>query len=242
MKLSKKIYIGLLLVLIIIITLTVIHLKQKSTIDDETITGIDIREQTWNLSFWNQTNIWFNNFDTDILEFILGIKKNENFMISPISFKAALAMLTIWASWDTQKKLLDIIWYYTSDSYLNWAIKLKTIAEENNERINEFNKQQEKYNNWDFLWNDNTKEDTNKQNSFMIANSIRHNSDQEWKFTEEYIQNIAKIWWIFWEIPGAQLHTKINERVNKYTNWLIPISFFQLLDRLCLCAVTRADF
>lgn len=224
MNLSKKFYTWLYLFLAGITILTTLHFKKDKTtiINGETITKIETG-QTWNLSFWNQTDIGFTNFDTEILEFVWKTKKNENFMVSPISFKAALAMLTIGANWDTQKKLLDAIWYSTSEDYLNRAINLKNLAEENNKKINEYNERQEKYNNWDLWWDkENNNKNTNRPNSFMIANSIWHNSDQEWEFTEQYKQNIAKIWWFFWEVPGNKLHTQINEWVNKYTNWLIP--------------------
>ena len=215
MNLPKKFYIGLFIFIIGITTLITLHYIQK-------------RSPNTNNKIYTQTNIWFSKFDSDLLNFIWTKKWNENFIISPISFKAALTMLTVWASWDTEEKLLNIVWYETSDDYLNRAINLKKLAEESNEKLYKYNKEQEKYNDWFFLWNE-TNDTTNtnesnwdKQNSFMIASSVRHNSDQRWEFKNQFKEKIFKIWWSFGEVPGDQLHKQINEWVNKNTNWLIP--------------------
>lgn len=226
MKLSKKFFTGLYIFLAGITMLITIHYKLKHvTTNNGGQNSIGIITQTWIISFWNQTNIGFSNFDTELLNFIWTTKWDESFMISPISFKAALAMLTIWANWDTEKELLDAIWYKTSEDFLNRAINLKELTKESNEKLDEYNERQKKYGEW-YAWWDSTKKSSetnwNKENSFMIANSVRHNSDQEWKFTDQYKEKISKIWWTFWEVPGNQLDTQINSWVNKYTNWLIP--------------------
>lgn len=193
------------------------------------------------------TNIWFTNFDTDLLNFVQDTQWDNNFMVSPISFKATLAMLTMWANWDTQKKLLKSMWYDDLQNYENWLSDIKSITETKNNYFKEADKENEEYNKKIQEQENRKKNKSNSTwawgnrdpymftmppsktawNSFSILNSIRHNSDKIWTFTENYKKSIKDWWRFFFDVPWNELDTQINNRVNENTKWQIPSIYSQ---------------
>lgn len=154
------------------------------------------------------------NFDEDFLNFIKSETKNENFMVSPLSFRYALALASYGANGITQKELLNAMGFNSMDEYISWTNNInKAVSNFNTELKNDI----QQFQNNSFFG------ESKPDRAFSIANSIWHNSDQEGKITDKYISNTAKLFSaIAGNVPSAELEAKINEWVNENTNGLVP--------------------
>lgn len=154
--------------------------------------------------------VGFNEFDTAWINYLNNSKSNENYMISPLSLKMAVALAAAGANTDTLDELLAAFDFENLDSYLNWGKNIvaheKAIQEDIESRKN--SPYMEDY-----------------DGAFDIANSVWHNSDAEGKFTDLYKQYMTELDALFMETPGAELKDEINNWVNEKTNGLIPELF-----------------
>ena len=164
-----------------------------------------------NISTKNELN---QNFDEDFLNFIKSETKNENFMVSPLSFRYALALASYGAIGITQKELLNAMGFDSMDEYISWTSNInKTVSDFDTELKSDI---QQFQNNKFFGEN-------KPDRAFSVANSIWHNSDEEGKITDKYISDAAKLFSAMaGNVPSAELEARINEWVNENTNGLIP--------------------
>lgn len=173
-------------------------------------TSLDTGTNT-DISTKNELN---ENFDEDFLNFIKSETKNENFMVSPLSFRYALALASYGANGITQKELLNAMGFDSMDEYISWTSNInKTVSDFDTELKSDIQQFQ----------NNKLFGESKPDRAFSIANSIWHNSDQEGKIVDKYISDTAKLFSaIAGNIPSAELEAKINEWVNENTNGLIP--------------------
>lgn len=144
----------------------------------------------------NKEAIGFSEFDSGLITYLNQSKSEDNYMVSPLSLKMALALLAAGAETNTLDEILDATGFETRDDYLVWANLMSTLEfEEKNEY---------------------------QDSAFSIGYGIWHNSDKPGEFKEAYKENLKELNIMFDEVPGDKLHEEINNWVDKKTKGLIP--------------------
>ena len=152
----------------------------------------------------------FTNFDTDWIKFMNQNRSGENYMISPLSLKMAIALAAAGANTETLDEMLAAFEFATLDEYLGWAKAIVETEKEINESIESM---------------ESNKYIKGFDNAFDIANSIWHNSDTAGHFLDLYKGYMEELDAVFMETPGAELKDEINSWVNEKTNGMIPKLF-----------------
>lgn len=164
----------------------------------------------------DKQNTGFSEFDNELLSFLENdMDYNDNFMISPLSYKYALVLATLGANGDTQAELLKALGFNSVDECLKWAEDYTSVLvkfEEDAIRdANDFNKGNEK---------------KSAERMLNVANSIWHNTDRDGIISDEYIKLVnEKLLAQAYNEKGEDLMPKINGWVNEKTNGLIKKLF-----------------
>ena len=153
----------------------------------------------------------FNNFETAWFNYINQTKSTENYMVSPLSLKMAMALAAAGANTDTLDEILVAFEYATLDDYLNWGKVLLAHEDEVNTEIEEYKQAP---------WIDD-----NYDAGYSIANSIWHNTDKPGEFLDLYKEYMGELDAMFNELPGPELKDAINTWVDEKTHGLIPQLF-----------------
>ena len=136
--------------------------------------------------------IGFNQFDHDFITFASNMNAGENYSISPISLKMALALLTAGAEGNTLNELLAATGFSSVEEYIAWCKSADGIQM------------------------------SDKENSISIGYGIWHNSDKDGEFKKEYKEQFKGLDVEFAEEKGTKLQGSINKWVDNKTNGLIP--------------------
>lgn len=166
------------------------------------------------------SDIGFSEFDNELIAFLENdIVYNDNFMVSPLSYKYALVLATFGANGDTQTELLKALGFSSMDECIKWAEDYTSVLTKFEEdAIRDAN----------FLNKD--KEQKPAKRILNVANSIWHNADRDGKISDEYIKLVSeKLLAQAYNEKGDDLMTKINSWVNDKTNGLIKKLFTQPL-------------
>ena len=142
----------------------------------------------------------FTNFDTDWIKFMNQNRPGENYMISPLSLKMAIALAAAGANTETLDEMLAAFEFATLDEYLGWAKAIVETEKEINESIENM---------------ESNKHIKGFDNAFDIANSIWHNSNTAGHFLDLYKGYMEELDAVFMETPGAELKDEINSWVNE---------------------------
>lgn len=168
----------------------------------------------------DKQNTGFSEFDNELLSFLENdMDYNDNFMVSPLSYKYALVLATLGANGDTQAELLKALGFNSVDECLKWAEDYTSVLvkfEEDAIRdANYFNKGNEK---------------KPAERMLNVANSIWHNTDRNGTISDEYIKLVnEKLLAQAYNEKGEDLMPKINGWVNEKTNGLIKKLFTEPL-------------
>lgn len=165
--------------------------------------------------FFGMSHIGFDDsFNGKLMNYIIdNWYEKENFMVSPLSLKAALALLVFWAEWETKEQLLKAMDFKNEEEMLVRydSVKRAEIIPEDDTSDNESSEDIR-----------NIYYTEPKDTAYSIANSIWHNKAWDWEFKEEYIDLVK--WRLnaeLWEGINEELLLKINSWVSEKTQWLI---------------------
>ena len=126
-------------------------------------------------------------------------KADENYIVSPLSFRAALCLAIMGASGNTEHQLLEAAGFDDIDALRDWYLSvLQSIT--------------------DFA----VDADDGSGREFSIANSIWSNEDSGNTFKDSYVDILRDIFQAqVASAPGRMLASKVNHWVNKATNGFI---------------------
>lgn len=159
------------------------------------------------------TNMGFNEFDSELIEFLHINKAMENYMVSPLSFRYAMALATAGAVGETQEELLASVGFKSMNEYLEWTSKINSITENFDAHLAQ---DIEDFKRWGYG-------DKEPFRALKIANSIWHNTDKEGTIKNSYIDYAAENFKATADnIPQKELIDKVNGWVDEQTNGLIP--------------------
>lgn len=150
--------------------------------------------------------------------------ENENYMISPTSYRAALCLATAGANGQTKQELLDALRFEDEDQMNAWYSMVYNETVEFQDSI------QEEIDYLEELENDEDLRDmySNVGNgqpdgAFKLVNSIWANESGNCEFTDEYIEKVDEFYSATADSrPADQLTDAINDWVNDSTNGQIP--------------------
>ncbi len=157
-------------------------------------------------------------FDKELMEFVeeSGFAE-ENYMVSPTSFRAALALAVAGADTETKEDLIHAMGFNDMDEVNAWYASVSQIIEDFDAEIAADVKEYEQNKEW-------FSDDVEKpEGALILLNSIWHNSDRSGKFGKEYVKYVEKNYnAAAYEENSAKITDKVNKWVNKGTNGLIP--------------------
>ncbi len=157
-------------------------------------------------------------FDKELMEFVeeSGFAE-QNYMVSPTSFRAALALAVAGADTETKEELIRAMGFNDMDEVNAWYASVSHIIEDFDTDIRaavkDYNQNKEWY-----------PDDTEKpEGALILLNSIWHNSDRNGKFGKEYVNYVEKNYAAAaYEENAAKITGEVNNWVKKGTNGLIP--------------------
>ena len=156
-------------------------------------------------------------FNKKLIEYVeaTGLK-NENYMISPMSFKAAMILAVAGAEGETREQLIHSMGFADMDQYNAWynttTEMIKSFDEEIALGLEEF----EDMKRW-------LPDAEAPEGSLIMLNSIWNNIDLNGKFGKEYLKNVKKAYNAEANnVSAKEITKKVNNWVSKGTNGLIP--------------------
>lgn len=155
-------------------------------------------------------------FDSGLIDF-LETKgyENQNYMISPTSYRAALCLAIAGASGDTKDELLKAAGFENEEQMNTWYTLVYNSTVEFNEWLSEDQSIEEEIGGLEELIADNASYD----GAFRIVNSIWANESQGGSFKQEYIDKVAKKYdAAAASLPGKKLTDAVNKWVDESTN------------------------
>ena len=145
----------------------------------------------------------FDPLDSRLIAFLKanGLEK-ESFTVSPLSFKAALALTALGAEGETQRQILDAMGFETVEEMSAWYASVLAGTADFDGRIFGSDK---------------------KDSAYRIVNAIFQNADCDGEFRDSYKELVSKTMGAradSW--PAAELTKAINDWVSDQTNGMIP--------------------
>ncbi len=166
-----------------------------------------------------KTDLGFGQLDTDLVNFIdaEGFRQ-ENYMLSPASFRAALALAVSGAEGETKQQLLNASGFDSVEEMNSWYASLNGSIKLFAERL-EADKQ-------DFERNKQYMSPDAKgpDGAFEIANSVWHNSDKPGKMKDSYKSYVADSYSAeAQEADSVSITEKVNGWCDEKTHGMIPV-------------------
>ena len=145
----------------------------------------------------------FTALDNGLIEYLCNTKLgSESFTVSPLSYKAALALTALGAEGETQRQILDALGFETVEELNAWYASVLVGVADFDGRIYGRDK---------------------ADCAYRVVNAIFHNSDCDGAFREEYKELVARTLAAqASSFPAAELTGAINRWVSDQTNGLIP--------------------
>lgn len=146
-------------------------------------------------------SVGFTDFDGKLIRYLrqTGLEQ-ENFTVSPLSFKAALVLLLEGADGESKRQLLDALGFSSVEEAEKWYASVleqeKAFAE----------------------WTDDSEE-----SAYRVINSIWHNTSLPGAWIDEYVSAVSeKLRASAYEKPASQITEAVNDWAREQTNGLIP--------------------
>ena len=76
----------------------------------------------------DMSNIGFSEFDDDLISYIAPTIDGENYMISPLSFRYAMALATAGATGEAKEELLKAMGFSSLEEYTKWTNEINDIV------------------------------------------------------------------------------------------------------------------
>ncbi len=159
-----------------------------------------------NLSLTNAKNLGFSTFDNQLIEYLkqTGLA-DQNFTVSPLSFKAALALAALGAEGKTLDEILGALGYTDRSQVEAWYL---TVLD----GVDAFD-----------AYFDSPRFTERGSAAYQVVNAVWQNEDLPGEFRDAYASEVAEK--LRAEVRSAtaeQLTAAINAWVNEKTNGLIP--------------------
>ena len=141
---------------------------------------------------------------------------DENYMISPTSFRAALALAVAGADNDTKDELIRAMGFKDMDELNAWYYSTTVMIDDFDKEVAELKKRFDKNNGW---LGDDAK---TPEHSLVMLNSIWKNTDRPGKFGKEYVNYVTKNYGAEANnVSAKEIDKKVNDWVDKGTKGLI---------------------
>lgn len=160
----------------------------------------------------------FTEFDSALIAFLenTGYAK-KNYMVSPTSFRAALALASAGADGDTKTQLMHAMGFETMDEVNAWYASVQKSVDSFAEQLRAAKDSYEQYKH---LYSSDAGA---PDRAFSIANSVWHNADLPGTMSPDYIKYVKEHYRATAEdVPAANLTDSVNRWVSRETNGLIP--------------------
>lgn len=176
----------------------------------------------------NVANVGFNDYSSNLINFINKTHGDKNYSVSPISLKYALALAAYGAEGETREELLRALGVKNMDELELWISGVgkelnyfKTSAAYKSEDLKlELDAMKE-------YLSDSEKEDYEKaaeEDILEIANSVWHNAGSPGEIKKEYIQKVESVLKAKANnVDAEDMEKEINAWVNNKTRGLIPL-------------------
>ena len=171
-----------------------------------------------------QDNRGFTEFDSALIDFLAaqGFEK-ENYMVSPTSYRAALALAVAGADGETKAQLLSAMGFADLDAVNRWYAGVQSAVDD---FAGELKAERERFEkdrsdpDFGFMYENQKAPDR----AFEIANSVWHNADKEGRLKESYRQYVGEHYGAAAGDERAKALTgAVNGWVNEKTHGLIPM-------------------
>ena len=168
----------------------------------------------------NAKALGFSAFDNQLVEFLKQTgKADENFTVSPLSFKAALTMAALGAEGETQAQLLEALGFRSVDEMRAWYATVLAGVDRFDAFFTEMEKEAAELAEY-FPDAANSQERTA---AYWVVNSVWSNKDLPGEFRQSFLDEIAKTCYAeAYSAKAAELADAVNAWVNEKTNGLIP--------------------
>ena len=163
------------------------------------------------------TNETISDFNLSLMKHIdVKLPDGENYMVSPLSLRYALALATFGAEGETQEGLLKATGFKSIDEYVSWCNSINKMVEQFDKTpqtdVENFNETVGRYD----------KNATPPSRRLLVANSIWHNNEYG-KLKDNYLNNTKNLFGAEANnLPISEFKPKINKWVSEKTNNLIP--------------------
>ncbi len=143
--------------------------------------------------------------------------KDKNYLISPTSFRAALALAVSGADGETKDELLKTMGFSDMDELLAWYESVENSVKSYEDWLKQAKTDFEEYK--DYYGEDADEPD----GAFDIENSVWRNTKASGKLSKEYIDYVSKHFGATADnVSEKKITDTVNEWINKNTNGLIP--------------------
>ncbi len=158
-------------------------------------------------------------FDSSLIGFLESNGFGEsNYMVSPTSFKAAMALAVAGADSETKEQLIKALGFKTEDELNTWYESVDSSVQAFNAVVKA--PTQKESDNDMFVFSPGGSE---PEGSFKMLNSIWHNADRGGDFSKKYKESVLATYNAKAEnLPGTELTKAVNDWVDKGTEGLIP--------------------
>ncbi|MBE5842223.1 MAG: serpin family protein [Butyrivibrio sp.] len=157
-------------------------------------------------------------FNKSLIEFVEqnGFSQ-ENYMVSPTSFRAALALAASGADNETKDQILAAMGFSSMEEVNAWYNSVNSSIDNFDSLLKEAKKSFKENKEW---YGDDAKE---PEGAFQMANSIWSNTDASGKLSKDYIKYVQKNYDAAAEnVDSSHITDKVNSWINEKTKGLIP--------------------
>jgi serpin B len=173
-------------------------------------------------------------FDRDFLAFIHTLYEEENYVISPLSFRAALMLAVEGADGSTRDQLLDAMGFASEEEMRQWYAAVR-------ESVDFFDK-----------WVDRQKQSAEEEaryyprgeapempaHAYRVLNSVWNNADVFGAFLPDYVASVeARYGATASSVPSGRITDAVNRWCDEATDGLIP----RISDDLSECAAALVN-
>ena len=168
----------------------------------------------------NAKALGFSAFDNQLVEYLKQAgRADENFTVSPLSFKAALTMAALGAEGETQAQLLEALGFRNVEELRAWYATVLGGVDGFKEFFEAMEKEAAEYASY-FPGASDSPEITS---AYWVVNSVWSNQDLPGEFRQSFLDDIAKTCYAeAYSAKAAELANAVNAWVNEKTNGLIP--------------------
>ena len=135
----------------------------------------------------DMSNIGFSEFDDDLISYIAPTIDGENYMISPLSFRYAMALATAGATGEAKEELLKAMGFSSLEEYTKWTNEINDIIIKFDESLQRDIRDSKQYGYGEKA----------PDRALKVANSIWHNTNKEGKIKDSYIEYVKNNLWNF---------------------------------------------